>query len=604
MEPIVLTNDDYLNFLHNIRNQRLLKKEFLLETNMKQFVVNLNDNLYTLSLQESNYKPIPSIFDELSKYTTSVISGTSKVNNVYSLFYNQLNKELLSLKNPKKEYIYYAKGSLVYRNKVMELMKFIKNKEIKTIFDNIICLNSKFCNNPLLNESDFDVNFIVFSDKQEMRQKYKNIIANVLIKIKNEMDNEHYYKKWINKINNNIYNSILDTLKENNKNSNKNTNENANEINKIISKTISNKLSLDKTKLKTKKNTSKHKFKITQKKLKKKFFSESSSFSEFDDKVNDKILKNNRINFVNYDRMIELLKDLDQTRYSFYINNLKNYNYTFQTEINNFHNIDNKLMDLELIPSQLFITINENINSVLENNDSKKIVHFDLYRLKLNFAFHMKYNNKSNEFIKKIGGELIDVSFPYPDNAYMTNRETYRSKLMNSHTFEGLYEFNGFGLLSDLVEMIELESIDTNKPYKLEKRINRFIFLRFLEYWFRIPFKIVKNNNNFNEKIFKAYNSLIRKKGNTFNMFFKQTIFFDTEFSKINKALETNQGIDIYKIYRKFLRNEPYQTLFKIPRDELDKALGFRESDFSSFKKLISNNKPLYSIFYDTKNAF
>ena len=593
MEPVILSNEEYLNFLHNIRNQRLLKKEFLLETNMKQFLVNFNDNLYKLSIQESNYKPIPSIFDELIKYITSVISGTSKVNKVYSLFYNKLNEELLRLNNPKKDYIYYAKGSLVYRNKVIELIKFIKNKEIKNIFNNIVCLNSNFCDNPLLNESDFDVNFIVFSDKLEIRQKYKNIIANVLIKIKNEMDNEHIYKKWINKINNNIYNSILDTLKEN---------ENINEINKIISKTISNKLSLDKTKLKKKKNTSKHKFQITKKKIQKKFFSESSSFSEFDEKVDDKILKNNKINFVNYTRMNELLKNLDQTRYSFYINNLKNYNYTFNTEINNFHNIDNKLMDLELIPSQLFISINENINSVLEKNDFKKLVHFDLYRLKLNFAFHMKYNNKSNEFVKRIGGELIDVSFPYPDNAYMTNRETYRSKLMNSHTFNGLYEFNGFGLLSDLVEMIELESIATNKPYKLEKRINRFIFLRFIEYWFRIPFKIVKNNNNFNEKIFKAYNSLIRKKGNTFNMFFKQTIFYDSEFSKINKALETNQGIDIYKIYRKFLRNEPYQTLFKIPRNELDKALGLKEQDFSSFKKLINNNKSLYSIFYDTKN--
>ena len=85
----------------------------------------------------------------------------------------------------------------------------------------------------------------------------------------------------------------------------------------------------------------------------------------------------------------------------------------------------------------------------------------------------MKYN-ESNEFVKKIVGELIDISFPYPNNAYMTNREIYRSKLMDSHTFKGLYEFNGFGLLNDLVEMIELESIDTNKPYKLEKRMDNY----------------------------------------------------------------------------------------------------------------------------------
>jgi len=580
MDQIILSNEEYFNFLHNIRNNKLLKNEFLPEDNMKQFLVSLNDNIYKLSIKNSIYKPIPNIFDELSKYVTSVISGTSKVNKIYSLFYDELNKELLSLKNPKKEYIYYAKGSLVYRNKVIELIKFIKNKDIKTIFNNIVCLNSNFCNNPLLNESDFDVNFIVFSDKLEMRQKYKNIVANVLIKIKNQMDNEHYYKKWINKINNNIYNSILDTLED--KKNYKNNIEN--KITKIITK--------------TKKNNVKHKFRITQKKNK--FFSESSSFSEFDEKVDDKILKNNKINFVNYDRMIELLKNLDQTRNSSYINNLKNYNFTFQTEINNFHNIDKEFNNLELTPSQLFITINENINSVIEKNNSKKIINFDLYRLKLNFNFYMKYTN-SAEFVKKIGGELIDVSFPYPNNAYMTNRETYRSKLMDSHTFEGLYEFNGFGLLNDLVEMIELESIDTSKPYKLEKRINRFIFLRFLEYWFRIPFKIIKNNNNFNEKIFKSYNSLIDKKGNNFNSFFRNTFFLDNEFSKIKKALLNNQNIDIYKIYYKFFKNEPYQTLFKTPRDELDKALGFNKSDFSSFQKLFNNNKELYSVFYDTK---
>ena len=190
MEPVILNKDNYLEILDNIRNQRQLKKEFLLDdkdgkNNRKQFLINLNDNEYKLSIQESNFKPSPNIFDELIKYLTSVISGTSKVNEIYSLFYNELNKNLLNNKNNKKnEYIYYAKGSLVYRNKVKELIKFVKNKEIKYILNNIICLSSDFCNNPLLNESDFDVNFIVFSDKQEVRQKYKNIVANVLIKLK------------------------------------------------------------------------------------------------------------------------------------------------------------------------------------------------------------------------------------------------------------------------------------------------------------------------------------------------------------------------------------------------------------------------------------
>ena len=598
MEQVILNKDDYLKLLDNIRNQRQLKKEFLPVDSIynknirKQFLINLNDVEYKLSIQESNFKPIPNIFDELSKYVTSVISGTSKVNDIYSLFYSELNKNLSNNKNMKKEFIYYAKGSLVYRNKVKELIKFVKNKEIKYILNNIICLNSNFCNNPLLNESDFDVNFIVFSDKQEVRQKYKNIVTNNLIKLKKELDSDHNYIKWINKINNNIYNSILTKLKDKDiksKKTHKNNNLNIKEVSELSN-------------VKTKKLKSKLKLK-SKSKSKSKLFTESSTSEEFDDKVNNKILEHKKINFVNYDRMIDILKDIDQNRYSFYINNLKNYNYTFYTDINNFNHIDKELTDLDLTPSQVFISINENINSKLENKNSniKKLLHFDLYRLKLNFTFNMKYN-ESNEFEKKIGGELIDISFPYPNNAYMTNREIYRSKLMDSHTFKGLYEFNGFGLLNDLVEVIELESIDTNKPYKLEIRINRFIFLRFIEYWLRIPFKIVKNNNNFNEKILKSYNKLISKKGKNFNMFFKQTIFYDNEFSKLNKALQENQGIDIYKVYRKFLKDEPYQTLFKISREELDKSLGLNLNDLSSFKKLINNNIELYNIFYDTKN--
>jgi hypothetical protein len=265
-------------------------------------------------------------------------------------------------------------------------------------------------------------------------------------------------------------------------------------------------------------------------------------------------------------------------------------------------------------PSQVFITIQENINSILEKNNFKRLIHFDLYRLKLNFSFNMKYYG-SNEFIKKITGELIDVSFPYPNNSYMTNRETYQNKLMDSHTFKGLYEFNGFGLLNDLVEMLELESIDINKPYKLEKRINRFIFLRFIEYWLRIPFKISNNNNNnsnvnvnvndfLNEKIFKSYNLLILKKGNNFNNFFKETIFYDSEFNKIYKALKENQSIDIYKIYYKFFKNEPYKSLFKMSREVLDKSIGLTEKDLYSYKKLMNNKKELYKIFFDTKNFF
>jgi hypothetical protein len=120
--------------------------------------------------------------------------------------------------------------------------------------------------------------------------------------------------------------------------------------------------------------------------------------------------------------------------------------------------------------------------------------------------------------------------------------------------------------------------------------------LRFIEYWFRIPFRI---NKSLNERTFKIYNSLINTKGHNFNYFFKNTIHNDYEFERIKNILEKNQNIDIYKLYRKFLRKEPYQTLFKLSRKELDNALGIKPFELLSIHKLINNHKDMYRCLFN-----
>jgi hypothetical protein len=167
---------------------------------------------------------------------------------------------------------------------------------------------------------------------------------------------------------------------------------------------------------------------------------------------------------------------------------------------------------------------------------------------------------------------------------------------MISNTYHGLNEYNVWGILNDLVETIEIESINISKPNKFEKRINRFILIRFLEYWFRIPFRI---NKDLSEKTFQIYNSNIMKDGQNFNMYFNKTIYRDYEFARIKNSLQNNQNINIYFLYRKFLRNEPYQTLFKLSRQELDDAIGIKQEDLKSISNLIKKHKKLYSIFFD-----
>jgi hypothetical protein len=191
---------------------------------------------------------------------------------------------------------------------------------------------------------------------------------------------------------------------------------------------------------------------------------------------------------------------------------------------------------------------------------------------------------------------VIDVSFPHRDNAYFgKSSDNYYNKLMVSKKYVGLQEYNVWGILNDLVETIEIESINISKPHKFEKRINRFIFIRFLEFWFRIPFRI---NKELSEKTFQMFNASIKTAGYNFNTFFKKTSYRDYEFMRIKNCLKKNQNIDIFTLYRKFLRAEPYQTLFKLTRKELDDAIGITESDLVSVRKLIKNHKELYSIFF------
>jgi hypothetical protein len=321
---------------------------------------------------------------------------------------------------------------------------------------------------------------------------------------------------------------------------------------------------------------------------------DTETITELEDRPIDEFLKHKKIKFVDYNRMIELLKNIDQHRNSFYINNMNN-GYTLQSEIDNFHHLNKFYEDKKLDKSQFFVSMNENIHLKLEKNNFKKNIHFDLYRIKMNFVFNMNYNG--NEFIKNIGGELIDVSFPYRDNAYFGKTPAdYENKMMVSSNYKGLDEFNVWGILNDLVETIEIESINISKPHKFETRINRFIMIRFLEYWFRIPFRI---NKNLSERTFQIFNSFIKSDGYNFNTFFKKTSFRDYEFMRIKNCLKRNQGIEIFMMYRRFLRAEPYQTLFKLTRKELDDIIGITENDLTSIKKLIKNHKNLYSIFFD-----
>ena len=60
--------------------------------------------------------------------------------------------------------------------------------------------------------------------------------------------------------------------------------------------------------------------------------------------------------------MMEIFKNLDQSRKSFYINNLKKHNYSFQCEIDNFNNIDDFLFLFKKNGDKLFDFLHKQLN--------------------------------------------------------------------------------------------------------------------------------------------------------------------------------------------------------------------------------------------------
>jgi hypothetical protein len=622
-----ITFDNYIKLLNIIRANKKIPDIYVTNPNEKlEEKKNLNTTNYEINIDESSYKLFFfkqtnnvsfNVFDELSKYVTSIISRSKSVDTIYDLFSEKVSKKLKENNISDNEFIAYVKGSLIFRNKIEKFVDKISNQSTSALIKNIICYNKNYCVNPILNESDFDVNIVIFNNNFKSREVIKNIILNTLIEIKEEIDTNVIYQKWVESINKNIYDSILQSISNNKVNESIDSS-----IKSILTKTIVDK-DVSKKKMRKKKlrktlkkilnKTIKRVKQIKNNQQNKKTLKNNQNLmitggaknkinntysSELEDRSIDELFAKKKLKFANYDKMIKLLKDVDQSRTSFYINNLKNSNYSFQSEIVNFNHLDKQLSNKNLKKTQSFITMNENINMNLKNKLFERKIHFDLYRLKLNFSFFMKYSN-SNIFKKNIGGEVIDISFPYQDNAYFNKEgDYYEEKIMVSQTYKGLYEFNGWGILNDLVETIEIESINISKPHKFEKRINRFIFIRFLEYWLRIPFRL---NLNQSERTFFIYNNFIKLYGTNFNTFFNKTSYKDFEFQRIQKCLSENQNIDIFKLYRKFLRQEPYQTLFKMSREELDDAIGIKPNDIKSLKTLLTNHKDIYSIFFDIK---
>jgi len=621
--------ENYIKLLNVIRTNKKLPDTYL--SNPEQDNKTINTTLYEINIDDDNYKvsffkqtPIPTfnIFDELGKYVTSIISRSKSVDSIYTLFSEKVSKKLKENNISDNDFIAYVKGSLIFRNKIEKFIDKINNTKINNLLKNTICYNKNYCSNPILNESDFDVNVIIFNNHFKSRESIKNIVLNTLIEIKEEIDNSLLYQKWIESLNKNIYDSILQSINDTDENytvdssiksiltksvldtslSKKKIN---NLKNKRLNKKIINKKTLKKQinnrNKKSKKPVKKSLKKLPEKKNRQQRGGDNNNPSittELEDRSMDKLFVKRKLKFVNYDKMIELLNTVDQTRTSFYINNLKDSNYSFQTEILNFNHLDKQFKNVNLKKTQAFVTMNENINMILKKNSFERVIHFDLYRLKLNFSFFMQYTN-NNEFKKNMGGEVIDISFPYTDNAYFSKEgDYYEEKIMVSQDYKGLHEYNGWGILNDLVETIEIESINISKPHKFEKRINRFIFIRFLEYWLRIPFRL---NLTLSERTFFIYNNFIKLHGVNFNTFFNKTSYKDFEFQRIQKCLNDNQNIDIFKLFRKFLRQEPYQTLFKLSRQELDDAIGLKPEDLKSLKTLLTKRRDLYSIFFDIK---
>jgi hypothetical protein len=602
-ENNILDIKEYETILNNIKSKNEIEPKLIekKEKNLKtKEDIYFYDNCKLSIFKSASEQPAFNVFDDFAKYITSIISKTVYIQTIYELFAEDIVKEMKKNKVSSNDYILYTKGSLVFRNKLDKFIKsgLIKNDGIRNIMKNIICLDKFNCINPILNESDFDVNCIIFNN--DKREHIKNIVAKVLINIKNKLDNDNKFINWIDYMNKHIHNSVLNVLKKNRLQTTANTKKKLkNKNNRKSKRNIKGSNELNVKSLR--KNGKMGKIKTFDNEEDSNSSSKSEEYFTMNDesenkKLTEELFQNKRLKFADYEQTIELMKDLNQNRKSFYINNIKPQGYTVLAEIKNFHNLDSYFDDIELNESQCFVSMNENIQHTLENNNFKKHIHFDLYRLKLNFSFYFKYSN-NNVFKKNITGEIIDVSFPYRNNAYFSQDPVdYEDKLMVSQTYKGLNEFNVWGIINDLVETIEIESINISKPNKFEKRINRFIMIRFLEYWFRIPFRI---NKDLSERTFQNYNLNIKNDGQNFNTYFNKRIYRDYEFSRIKNCLERNQNINIYYMYRKFLRNEPYQTIFKLSRSELDNAIGIKQSDLKSLRELINNHREIYSIFFD-----
>jgi hypothetical protein len=589
---ILLNITEYKNILHDI------SKNNKVNLNLKEYNYQINE-LKLRIFKKIDEQPQFNAFDDFNKYISLIISKSLYVFNIYDIFANIVSKKMNKYDIPVKDYIIYAKGGLILRDKIDEFIKskYIKNREIVNLMKNIICNDKYNCINPILNESDFDVNCIILNDKN--REKIKNIVASILIDIKNKIDKNEDFNNWIMFLNNLIYRNILKELFKKYNNKNRQTKKESITFGNKINKFFPNlKHKKNKTK-KTKKNNKYSESSYTlsgDKSYKIKPFEINSTISI--ESLTADVLKNKNFRLADYKTIIKELNNLDQNRYSFYINNLKDQDYTVYADINNFNNLNDFFKDKELKYSQVFVSMNENIqNKLIKDETFKRNIHFDLYRLKLNFTFLMKY---SNVFKKNFGGEIIDISFPYKDNAYFLNQyNDYDDKIMISKKYKGIFEFNMWGILNDLVETIEIESINISKPNKFEKRIQRFIFIRFIEYWIRMPFR---NNKELNFKTYFMYNLQIEKYGDTFSDFFKKAIYKDYEFIRIKDCLMKNQKINIYTMFHNFLQNEPYKTLFNMSRKNLDKALNITEEEIISMDKIIFNHKDLYSIFFDLKN--
>ena len=142
-----------------------------------------------------------------------------------------------------------------------------------------------------------------------------------------------------------------------------------------------------------------------------------------------------------------------------------------------------------LPPRPLFISRNE---SLFFARNEKELIHFDLVRMKL--AFSLTTVDKNNkESIKRIGGEVIDVSIPHMDVASKNfpqfttlskNRVVKTYQTYTLKTLQDTYSIESYsisGLIYDLIRVIFLEIEKPWSDSKYEKRLTRIMGLLLCE---------------------------------------------------------------------------------------------------------------------------